>query len=222
MNKETILIFSAHSDDLQLGMGATVAKYAEEGKKIISVIMTSGESSSPWLKADIVKEERIKEAIEIDTFLGCEETIFLGIRDKDILGGIKHKGVVEHIDDNETIKTVANIIRKYQPNKIFTHSKIDPHEDHRATNEIVFKALSSMTNKAISVFVFEVWNVLNESRPRMYVDVTKTFKKKIQAMKMFKSQKISVYSLFVQVILRAIFSGFHAKCRYAERFYKIR
>ena len=33
MDKETILIFSAHSDDLQLGMGATVAKYADEGKR---------------------------------------------------------------------------------------------------------------------------------------------------------------------------------------------
>ena len=222
MNRETILIFSAHSDDLQIGMGATVAKYAEEGKRIISVIFTSGESSSPWLKADIIKEERINEATGIDEFLGCEETIFLGIRDKDILGGIKHKGVIEYVDDDETIRKIANIIRKYQPSKIFTHSKLDQHEDHRATNEIVFKALSSMSNKDISVFVFEVWNVLNETRPRMYVDVSKTFKKKIQAMKMFKSQKLSVYSLFMQVILRAVFSGFHAKCRYAERFYKIR
>jgi len=203
-------------------MGGTIAKYAEDGHKIISVIFTSGESSSPWLKRDIIKEERINETIKIDEFLGCGQTIFLGIRDLDMLGGIKHKGVSEFINDEELINKIENIIRKYKPDKIFTHSKLDPHKDHQATNEIVFKALNNIQNNNISVFVFEVWNVLNESRPRMYVDVSKTFNKKIQAMKMFKSQKMFVYALFMQVILRAIFSGFHNKCRYAERFYKIR
>ena len=202
-------------------MGGAIAKYASEGNKIISVIMTSGESSSPWLKEDVIKEERIKEAVRIDQFLGCEKTIFIGIRDKDLFGGIKHKGLVAHINNKKLIEKIAFIINKYNPDKIFTHSKEDPHEDHKSANEILFKALILTNNKA-SVYAFEVWNVLNELHPRMYIDISKTFKKKIEAMKMFKSQKMSVYSLFIQVILRAFFSGFHAHCRYAERFYKIR
>lgn len=221
MKKETILIISSHSDDLEIGMGGSVAQYASEGKRIISVIMTSGESSSPWLKEDVIREERIKEAVKIDQFLGCEKTIFIGLRDKDLFGGIKHKGLISYINNKKLIEKIAFIIKKYNPDKIFTHSKEDPHEDHKSTNEILFKALALTNNKA-SVYAFEVWNVLNEPHPRMYVNISKTFGKKIEAMKMFKSQKISVYSLFVQVVLRAFFSGFHANCRFAERFYKLR
>lgn len=219
--KETILVFSAHSDDLQIGVGGSIAKYAEEGHRIISIIFTSGEGSSPWIKGDVIKEERIREAIKIDQFLGCEKTLFLSIKDKDLFGGLKHKGLVNFVNNKTVIEKVANVIKKYNPDKIFTHSKSDPHEDHRCANEIVFKALAQTNSKA-SVFAFEVWNVLNENHPRMYVDVSKTFKKKLEAMKMFKSQKMSIYALFIQVILRAFFSGFHAKCRFAERFYKIR
>ncbi len=222
MKQETILIFAAHSDDEAISMGGTIAKYAGEGKRIISVIFTSGESGSPWLKGDVIREERMKEAVKIDQFLGCEKTLFLGIRDKDLLGGIKHKGIIDYVNDKKLIEKITYLIKKYNPDKIFTHSKFDPHEDHRATNEIVFKALYSANETKASVFVFEVWNILNETHPRMYVDISKTFSKKMQAMKMFKSQKISVYALFIQVVLRAIFSGFHAHCRYAERFYKIR
>ncbi|MBS3175306.1 PIG-L family deacetylase [Candidatus Woesearchaeota archaeon] len=222
MENEIILCFGAHADDLEIGMGGTIAKFASEGKRIISVIMTSGESSSPWLKEDVIKEERIREAINIDQFLGCEKTIFIGIRDKDILGGIKHKGLKSFVNNKKTIEKIASIIKKYKPNIIFTHSNKDPHEDHKSTNEIVFKSLNLLNDKKTSVYSFEVWNVVNEPHPRMYVDISKTFRKKIQAMKMFKSQKISVYSLFIQVVLRAIFSGFHTKSRFAERFYKIR
>ncbi len=221
MVKETIMIFGAHADDSIIGAGGTIAKYAQEGHRIINVIFTSGEGSSPWLKEEVIKEERVKEAIRIDQFLGCEKTLFLSIRDKDLFGGIKHKGLVTFVNNKSLIEKVSNLIKKYNPDKIFTHTKTDPHEDHRSTNEIVFKALA-LTNCRASVFVFEVWNVSNESHPRMYVDVSKTFHKKVEAMKMFKSQKMSVYALFFQVILKAFFSGFHANCRFAERFYKIR
>ena len=105
----------------------------------------------------------------------------------------------------------------------FIHSKNDAHKDHKAVNKVVFEVLEELdTDKKINVYVFEVWNVLNETKPRMYVEVSDTFGKKIEAMKKFKSQKVFIWTLMPPVIIRAIVCGFHAKCRYAERFYKIR
>ena len=90
-------------------------------------------------------------------------------------------------------------------------------------NKAVFEALDDIdTGKKINVYVYEVWNVLNETKPRIYVDVSDTFSIKLQAMKKFKSQWLSIYPLMIPVIVRAVFSGFHAKCRFAERFYKVR
>ncbi len=212
--KETFVVFGSHSDDLEVGMGATIAKYKQEGKEVIGVVFSSGEKSSPWLKKEVVTESRREEAKKIGEFIGCKETIFFGLKDTKL---------TEEVENPKVKKAIKNIITYFKPKMVFTHSKFDPHPDHKAVNKAVFEVLHELDpNKNISAYVFEVWNVLNDSAPRMYVDVSDTFSKKIEAMKKFKSQKVFIYTLITPVILRAIFCGFHAKCRYAERFYKIR
>jgi len=37
--KETILVLAAHNDDQAIGAGGTLAKYAQEGKKVISLLV---------------------------------------------------------------------------------------------------------------------------------------------------------------------------------------
>ena len=131
--------------------------------------------------------------------------------------------VKDKSNNKKFILDIARIINLYKPSKIFTHSIQDIHSDHNSTHEAVIKALDIIDKKKnISVYSFEVWNIINETNPRMYVDVSKTFSTKIKAMKMFNSQKLYVYLLYFHVFIRAFFSGFHAKCRYAERFYKVR
>jgi len=150
----------------------------------------------------------------IDKYLGCKDTIFMMVPD----GKVKEKAKSKRF-----ILDIAKIINYYKPSKIFTHSMYDPHPDHQGTQEAVIKALEIVDKKKkISLYSFEIWNIINETSPRIYVDVSRTFWKKIKAMRMFKSQKIFVYSLLMHVIIRAFFSGLHAKCRYAERFYKVR
>jgi LmbE family N-acetylglucosaminyl deacetylase len=44
-----ILIVSAHPDDMEIGMGGTVAKLVEEGAEITSLIVTDGgRASNPF------------------------------------------------------------------------------------------------------------------------------------------------------------------------------
>ena len=59
--KETIIVFSAHSDDFVIGAGGTIAKYVQEGNKVISVVFSKGEKSHPWLKVEVVQEFRVEE-----------------------------------------------------------------------------------------------------------------------------------------------------------------
>ncbi|MEK6845367.1 MAG: PIG-L family deacetylase, partial [Nanoarchaeota archaeon] len=42
---ETVVVFGAHSDDFVIGAGGTIAKYQQEGKKILAVVFSYGESS---------------------------------------------------------------------------------------------------------------------------------------------------------------------------------
>ena len=43
--RSNILVFVAHPDDLEIGMGGTSLKYSQQGKKIIQVIFSYGELS---------------------------------------------------------------------------------------------------------------------------------------------------------------------------------
>ncbi len=216
MEQETILVCGAHADDPEIAMGGTIAKYAQEGKRVITVIFSFGEKSSPWLREDILILDRKKEAKEIGAFLGSTETIFLGLNDTKVSQEIMNPKIKE---------IVKKIIRMYHPAKIFTHSATDNHAfgDHQAVHKIVMHAVQEIDKEQkMNVYTYEVWNLLKEDHPLIYVDITKTFKKKIQAMQKFKSQKASIYTLIIPVFIRAILAGFHNHCRFAERFYRVR
>lgn len=211
---ETILIFCAHSDDEVIGMGGTIAKYSKEGKKVVVIIFSYGEKSSPWLKEEVVIHDRTKEAEAIGSFIGSSKTIFLGLEDTKLYEEIKNKKVKNKIKE---------MIRMYNPNKVFTHSSWDPHIDHRPVNKVVVEVLDELDKeRKISLFEFEVWDVLNKEQVGMYVDISKTFDRKVEAMRKFKSQKVFIYTLLIPVYIRAILFGLHNKCRFAERFYKAR
>ena len=212
--KETVLCFGAHGDDLEIGAGGSIAKFSQEGKSVIGVIFSKGDKSSPWLKKEHLVDFRENEAEEIGKFIGCEETVMLGFEDGKLM---------ESISKNSVKKKVQDLITKYKPFQIYVHSSLDPHKDHQAVNKAVLNALENIdSGKKIPVYAFEIWNVVNESGPRMYVNISSTFSKKIEAMKKFKSQRIYVYALIVPVFLRAFFIGLKNQCLYAERFYKIR
>lgn len=211
--KETIILFSAHTDDYALGAGGTVKKYAKEGKKVIAVIFSYGESSHPWLKHDIVQKMRSKEALEAGKLLGCE-TIFLNLKEFHFYGSYKNKN-----PQKELIK----LINKEKPAKIFTHSSEDPHPDHRGVYKITMDLYKKIKPKP-ELYVFSIWNPVSfkTSYPALYVDVSKTFSLKLKALKTFRSQKVHIaYPLFL-LLFRAIREGFKIRKKFAEKFLRIK
>ena len=119
---------------------------------------------------------------------------------------------------------IFHLTLEKKPAKIFTHSIDDPHTDHRAVYKIVTDTYDSMRYKC-DVYSFDVWNPINfrkRDQPKLYVDITDTFKTKLSALRCFESQKIAMITLLWSVYLRAIINGLHNHCKYAERFYKIR
>ncbi len=206
-----ILVIVAHADDEVLGVGGTIAKYTQAGESVIVVIFSFGEGSQPLFKNELIKKIRIKESEKVGKFLGVEKTIILGVPDLKI-----------NAKDKDLIERVNRIILKYKPTKIFTHSLSDPHKDHRAVYRIVLDATKDL---AYGVYTFGVWNpiyIRDTNVPRLYVDVSETFEKKLKALKIFESQKLSIYQLLPSIFLKAKLAGWTNHCRYAEVFYKVR
>ena len=209
---ENILIFCAHSDDQILGVGGTSAVYSKQGKNVITIIFSYGELSH--LKKEIIKKKRIRESENASKMIGSKEVIFLGLPDSKI------SSKIEEMDIKNKVK---ELIKKYKPIKIFTHTPSDPLPDHKSVNEVVISAIKELKIKT-PLFGFDIWNLYNikeKDKPLFFVDVSETFWTKIKALRLFKSQlHIIIYFLPI-IFLRAKLAGRQNNCRYAERFYKL-
>lgn len=213
--KENILVICAHSDDQILGPGATIAKYSKEGKNIHTIIMSYGINALPWLKENVAKRTRIREAKCADKIIGGKSVEFFNLIEGKFLEEYKEK----KID-----KKLAKILLKLRPTKIFIHSFIDPHPDHRATYKITREVIKTTRLKP-DIYMFDIWNPITVKKshlPRMYVDITDTFKIKTKALKCFPSQWSSMIALTWNVYVKAIIHGFHIHKKFGERFFKIR
>ena len=91
--KETIVVFSAHSDDFVIGAGGTIAKYAQEGKKVVAIVLSYGEKYHFWLKRKIVKSMRAKETEEASKLLKCR-SIFFDLKEGKFLEGYQETNLL--------------------------------------------------------------------------------------------------------------------------------
>ncbi|MBW2987243.1 PIG-L family deacetylase [Candidatus Woesearchaeota archaeon] len=216
MAKENVLVICAHSDDQIFGPGGTIAKYAKQGINTITIIFTTGESSHPHYKPRVVTKMRMEETLEANKTIKGGDVIFFGLSE-----GKLYKDVV-----SKKIKPkIISLIKKYKPSKIFTHNPDDPHIDHKDAYKVTMEIIDKINYKG-EVYIFDVWNLWNIRKrdlPRLYVDISDTFKLKIKALKCFESQVINaLLPLLWSVYVRAIIHGIFNHCKYAERFYKIR
>ena len=214
-SKETILVLCAHPDDEILGPGATIAKYAQEGKQVMTIIYSYGEGGNWWLKKGYTRDLRVRECKKAGAVVGTTETIFLGFKDL---------ALKQEIEKPEVLDQIEQLIKKYRPVRIFTHSEDDiVYSDHKAVHDSVIKVLKKMKYKG-DLYVFNIWgkDLRASDKPKLLVDVSETFKLKIKALKEFKSQRLLVmWQLLPGIYFRAIKNGLENKCRFAEKFAKV-
>jgi LmbE family N-acetylglucosaminyl deacetylase len=213
--KDIVIIFCAHNDDNIIGVGGTAALYSSKGVDVISVIFSYGEKSHPWLQKKEVIRMRVEESQKADIIVGGEKTYYLGLNEGNFPFEVQERNIKDKI---------ARFIEELKPSRIFTHSEDDFHPDHRAVYSAVFSTVEKLDYKG-DVYSFDVWNpfaVRNRNRPRLVVDVTKTFRKKIQAFRLHKSQWMTMVTMIPAVYARAFFNGLEYGFTYAEVFVKIR
>jgi len=212
---DKVLILCAHPDDEIIGVGGTIAKYAQEGKTVSAIIYSHGEGSHPWMQKKYTVETRIKESTKAGDIVGLKNTEFLGLKDMSLK---------QEVMDPKVLKLIETKIKKYKPDRIFTHSGDDVvYPDHKAVHQSVMTILEKIKYKG-ELFTFNIWgkDVRVSKNPKLYIDISKTFNLKVKALKEFKSQKIVMWQLIPAVYWRGLKSGLENKCRYAEKFVKIK
>jgi bacillithiol biosynthesis deacetylase BshB1 len=121
--KLDILAFGAHPDDVEISAGATLLKYASEGKSIGIIDLTEGELGTRG-----TVEKRYKEA------QAASDILQLKIRKNLQLGD----GVFDVSQENKL--KVIELIRLYRPQLVFANSIKDRHPDHGKAAQLVADA----------------------------------------------------------------------------------
>ena len=213
-----VVVFGAHPDDAEMGMGGTIARLGKEGHRVCIVSLTAGECGTYG-----TPESRALEAEAAADILGC------GVR------------ILDFPDTRVTCDIAArerimDVLRELQPRIVFApwyastmgHRDGASHLDHLATGDIVREAikLARLRGKisqlpAHNVHRLYYYMVPRNQLPTLYVDVSETFDTAMQAILAYETQmKIEKQGTAILEVLRVgrAWNGVGAGCRYAEGF----
>lgn len=189
----------AHPDDQEFSVGGTLAKWAKTGCKIISVVITSGDSGSndPNKGADykpVLACLREKEQLAANKVLGVKETVFMHYPDGELEPTINLR------------KDLTRLIRKYKPDAVvsgnpeawFYGNEYLNHADHRAAAraacEAVFPSAGSrlifadLLSEGFEPHEVRRLFVHGVEKPDTWVDISETLDIKVKALQQHVSQ----------------------------------
>lgn len=194
-----ILIIVAHPDDIEFGIGGSVAMWTDAGNEVTYVIVTDGSAGSNAKDADLgaLVRQRELEQLEAAGIVGVRDVRFLGYKDGELQPTIGLR------------RDLTRIIRDVQPYRVVI---MDPtavminmesfdyinHPDHRATGEASLYAIfpSAETRPIFPELldegyephhVQEVYIGLTD-KPNISVDITPVWDRKIKALLAHRSQ----------------------------------
>jgi N-acetylglucosamine malate deacetylase 1 len=179
-NTLNILAIGAHPDDVEIGMGGTIAKYIKKGYNIGICNLTMAELSSNGTVS--IRQQEAELASEI---LGVQTRIQLKLPDRGL-----------YISDT-AIRSIVTIIRKYRPEIVFIPYFDDRHPDHghcsRLVEEAVFSAgikkfkdeLDQSEHRVQTVYYYMINGF---HKPDFVIDISATIDQKLASLRAYESQ----------------------------------
>jgi LmbE family N-acetylglucosaminyl deacetylase len=192
-----VVAFGAHPDDIEIGMGGTIAKHASAGDHVLMAVTVVPNNM----------KQRRREAERAAEVLGAE-FMLLDIPPLDLA----HTRTV--------IKAFDQALEKASPDVIYTHWNSDSHQDHMA---VALATITAARENRCALLMYEQtipggivpWGF----RAQSYVDITPYMHIKMQSIGMHKSQIRANGELWVQGVKgRAMYRGYQINVEYAEAF----
>ena len=173
-----LLVFGPHPDDIEIGLGGTVARHAAHGDRVGLCDLTRGE-----LASNGAPDERLREAEDTRAVLGAVWRTNLGWPD----GGID--GTADQIDD------AVALIRLARPRVVALPFWHDRHPDHGAASRVLARAAFNSRLRRFEA-PGKPWQgdwvcyyfINDADRPSFVVDVSEHYDTKRRALACHRSQ----------------------------------
>ena len=211
-NKKKILVIAPHPDDETLGCGGYLHKL-KHSCEISCLVVTKMDKDKVGSKR---YNERQVELAKIKKIYNFKNFIQLNF----------YTSEIDQYPKNKIIDEFSNLFNKIKPTELLVPAIQDIHSDHKIINECALAASKSFRQPHIQkIMEYETLSETNFSikesfHPNFFVDISKSIKKKISSMKIYKSEikkhpfPRSISSITSQSILRGSQSGF----KFAEAF----
>ena len=183
MNSENLfdaVCVGAHPDDVEIGMGATVAKLSRQGRRVAIVDLTNGEPT-PFGTV----EKRAEESRAAAACLGAHR-VTLSQPNRYLF------------DTVEARKELAEVLRELRPRMLFIPFATDAHPDHIAASQIAMAArfYSKFTKTDMSgepfypprVFRYVAVHQRIIAEPSFIVEVGEDLERKLESLRAYRSQ----------------------------------
>lgn len=212
--KGRALVICAHDDDEVIGMGGTIRKLANAGVEVTTVVFATGNEGYASLAAkDTIVAQRVKERERAQLILGTGHCIAHRYRD------------FENFDREEVYREIMRAVRLARPEAVFSHLPTD-YLAHRTLAQVVPEAVWQAGWRC-SMELGEPWRVERiylfpilelAPKPSHVVDITGTFKAKLEAMRAYVSQQAVVSGILDQIEAKARAYGSLIGVKYGEAF----
>lgn len=201
-----VLVLAPHTDDGELGCGASIAKYIQKGANIFYVAFSICEQSVPAGFPKNILETEVKRA-----------TKELGIKEENLI--IKKYPVRKFpFYRQEILEDLVAIRKELQPDLVFLPSSFDIHQDHAT---IFQEGRRAFKNESILGYEF-MWNNFSFDST-CFITVNKQhIQKKIRALDKYKSQAKKFHIKEKLITGLANYRGLQISEEYAEAFEVIR
>jgi len=173
-----ILAFGSHPDDVEIGIGGTLIKHASQGYDCGIVDLTRGEAGSNG-----TPEIRRGEALKAAEVMGLCVRDNLGLPDARLQV------------DEESLRAVIEVIRKYRPRVVLGPYWQDKHPDHLRASQLVREAayLSGLRRYPAGgepyrpALLFQYFLAVF-AEPTFIVDISACYERKLEALCAHQSQ----------------------------------
>ncbi len=172
LNGRSILALGAHPDDLEFGCGATLAKLASFGIEIHALVMTKGGQGADG------NYDRVRESDTALRMLGVSSVTQYDFPDTRL-----------HQHLNELIGVIEQAVKAHDPVRVYTMFDGDRHQDHRA----VYKASAVACRRVAQVMSYETPSSYPNFVPTLLEPIEEFLERKVDALKMHRSQSDRFY-----------------------------